>query len=143
LTGDKHVCSIDFGDGVNFDEVALKELLEKSPRLCSTDAQMLLRDRYETFFNIYNHDNPIADNHPFALIRKNWNENVVDGNRYEERLKQYIDFDIQKYFGISIDEFLDRPRHEVESLIKIAVERIKKEAPIVQQAQEMLKNNKA
>lgn len=109
-----------------------------APKLCSTDAQLLLRDRYESLHGIYNHatNNP----HPFALVLKNWNEDNVTGGPLHERINQYVDHQILRHFGLSLDEFLNRPTYMCELLLKIASERNRKETPVVNQALEALKS---
>lgn len=39
-------------------------------------------------------------------------------NPLAERLKQYVDCQVLKYTGLSFDEFLDRPRDEVTTILE-------------------------
>ena len=103
----------------------------------STDAQMVLRDRYETSFQIYNHSLESSD-HPFALIMMNWNEDSISQGSLHERMNQYIDYDIQKYFGLSFIEFIEQPTYVILMQLEIAVGRLKKEAPLHDAARDAL-----
>lgn len=100
---------------------------------------MVLRDRYETLFQIYNHSLEASD-HPFALIMMNWNEDVVSHGTLYERMRQYIDMEIQKYFGLSFNEFIDQPTYVVMLQLEVAEARLRKEAPLHDAAREALDN---
>jgi hypothetical protein len=127
-----------FGDKVDIEE-SIGDLITSSPRLVSTDAQMVLRDRYETSFKIYDHNEKAGD-HPFALIMMNWNEDTVTAGSLHERMVQYIDRDIQKYFGISFNEFIEQPTYVIAMQLDIAEDRIRKEAPLNEAAHRVLQN---
>jgi len=116
---------------------SIEELIEKAPRLKSTDAQMVLRDQYESTYGIYNHAAEGAD-HPFALILQHWCEDSVTHGSLHERMNQYIDLDIQKYFGLTFTDFIEQPTYVIQMQLEIAQERIRKEAPLANAAQEAL-----
>lgn len=122
-------------------EKSIDDLIAKSPRLKSSDAQMVLRDGYETSYEIYNHADPKGE-HPLALVMMNWNEDPITGGALHERMTQYIDLDIQKYFGISFLEFVDQPTYVVRMQIEMASEKIRKEAPAVAAAAQALRDLK-
>lgn len=128
-----HVCHPTFGEEVGFDEV-LETLIEKVDRcIVSTDAQLLLRDRYETTHGIFNHDTPGigGGDHPLALVLHHWNEDTITNGVLRERVEQYLDNQIQKHFGLSIDEFLDNPTYVCDLYIKIAGDRARRESDTV------------
>ena len=113
---------------------AIQQLIQNAGRLCSTDAQLILRDRYETVFGILNHESE-AGQHPFALIRMNKSEDPIPAdNSLHDWMRRYIDNDVMKYFGISFDEFLDRPTYQCYMLIEECRKRIEKEAPLIEDA---------
>ena len=116
----------------------LQNLFENSPRLVSTEAQILLRDIYEVDFNIYRHDHPQATS-PLGLVLMNWNEDTVSQGQLRERLEQYIDVDIFKYFHLSFQEWVDQPSYLCDLQIEIASDRIRKEAPKLEEAERALK----
>lgn len=112
------------GEDQVFDN-ALQDLIERAPKLVSTDAQLLLRDRYETSYNIFNHaaPGPMGGHHPLALVLQHWNEDTVTDGPLRERVEQYLDHQILKHFGLSLEEFLDNPSYKCNLLLKIAAER--------------------
>ena len=46
---------------------------------------------------------------------------------YESYLRVYLVKEINKRFGISFDEFISRPRYEIETMVNIVNEVISKE----------------
>jgi hypothetical protein len=127
-----------FGDKVNIED-SIGDLITNSPRLVSTDAQLLLRDRYETNFQIYNHNEKSGD-HPFSLIMMNWNEDSITGGSLHERMNNYIDYDIQKYYGLSFKEFIDQPTYVITMQLEIAEARIRKDEPLNNAARQALQS---
>jgi len=123
---------------VDFDSV-LSDLIDQSPRLKSTDAQIVLRDRYETYFGVYNHSAQPA--HPFGLISMNWTEDNVTGGPLSERMHQFVDYRIGEYFKVSFDEFIDRPTWQCDLMIKTASEFMRREKPIIDKALDQMKAN--
>lgn len=97
----------------------------------STDAQMVLRDQYETTYGIYDHTAPEND-HPFALIMMNDSEDTITQGALHDRMTQYLDCDINKYFGLSFQEFIDQPTYVIVMQLEMAQERIRKEAPVAE-----------
>ena len=111
----------------------IQTLIEKAPRLVSTDAQLVLREQYETAFGIYNHDHPQGQ-HPLALVMMNWCEDTVTGGGLHERMEQYMNLGILKYFGIPFDQWIEQPTYVIELQLDSAKRRIEKEAPALQAA---------
>lgn len=107
--------------------------------LKSTDAQLLLRDSYETLYGIYNHAGAEGLD-PLALVMMNPSENTVLRGPLRVRMKEYIDKGIQKYFGMSFDKFIDQPTYVIELMLIEANERIEKEAPAVNHLMNELSN---
>ncbi len=97
----------------------------------STDAQMVLRDQYETTYGIYDHT-AAENDHPFALIMMNDSEDTVTQGALHDRMAQYLDCDINKYFGLSFQEFIDQPTYVIVMQLEMAQERIRKEAPVAE-----------
>jgi hypothetical protein len=136
LEGDRHVGDPMFGFGVD-PAVALQDLLERAKNMCSTDAQIALRDSYETSFGIYRHDAPNLDD-PFALIRMHWSEDTVTGSRLHERMSEYLDADIGKFFNLSFNEYIDNPTYICDFMFQEARRRISREKPVIDALQDAL-----
>ena len=115
-------------------------LLESVPKLSSTDAQIVLRDRYETDFGIYNHGHPDAG-HPFEMVLKHWSEDCVTGGALPERMKQFVDCDIGKFFNISFTEFIELPSFVIMDMIKVAEDKIARNQPTIDRALESLETS--
>jgi hypothetical protein len=122
------VCDPDFGQEVNINE-SIEKLIEGAPRLKSTDAQMVLRDQYETTYGIYDHSGPGGED-PLALVLMHPSEDTITDGALHERMKEYVECDIHKYFGISFLEFINQPTYVLRMQLEIAQEQIRKEAPI-------------
>ena len=141
-TGEHHLGDPEFGKHVDVED-HLRTLIDKLPRLVSSvDAQLVLRDQYEVTFGIYNHEQPSAE-HPFALILQHWNEDTVTLGPLRGRMKQYIDAQIQKWFGLSFDQFIEQPTYVIELMVAEATERIQAEKPLMDAAAALLEKGKA
>lgn len=79
-----------------------------APRLKSSDAQLLLRDSYETTFGIYNHevDDPAR---PMALMAMHPAEDSSTGSLLYERIEQFGEKQVPKWYGLSLKDFLSLP----------------------------------
>lgn len=102
------------------------DLVKTAPALCSTDIEIIKRSKYETAFNIYNHDSKL-DDRPYALVAMHDVENSCDGSLLYERLDQFAKEKIGKHFNISIKEFLELPTDICDRMVEISV-RLNKEA---------------
>lgn len=111
----------------------LGDLIEYAPKLASVDAQLMLLERYETTYQIFDHQD-VGGNHPFALILMHWNQDVITEGSLHGRMRRFVDTDIAKYFNISFTEFIDQPSYVCDLMIKVAAEKIRKEAPAVAKA---------
>lgn len=87
---------------------------------------MALREHYETFFGIYDHD---GENVPLmATVLSHDKEKFLPYSRFTQMSRKYIDYGIKELWGLTLDEFLDRPRAEVEMLLDIAADQKRKKA---------------
>lgn len=98
---------------------AIRNALKVAPTLCSTDTQLLLRDRYETVYGIYNHEDPYG-NRSLPLVGMHWAEDTVTGCSLYEMIDMYVNHDIMKHFGLSLTDFLDLPTYVVTHLFETA-----------------------
>lgn len=71
---------------------------------------------YETKFGIHNH---LGDNNPLSGVLFNEAENYIKDGLYEAYMRTYLYKDIGKKLGISFDEFISRPRHQIESIVRV------------------------
>jgi hypothetical protein len=83
----------------------------------STDAQILLREAYETTYGIYNHDSDNA--HPFSLVLNSKKEDYLSFGPLYKLLVKYRLKDVNKTFGLNLKEFLSLPREFTEIILEI------------------------
>lgn len=102
-----HVATPDFGDSIELLK-SLRDTLRVSPVLVATDARLLAQERYETTYGIFDHDAQ-GDTRPLALVEMQEPEDSLTGSLLYERMEQYLDCDVLKYFGLSLDAFLALP----------------------------------
>jgi hypothetical protein len=125
------------------DEVArdaLANIIESVPKLGSIHAQMLLLDRYETTYQIYNHED--AGAHPFGAILMHWNQDTITEGGLHERMREFAALEVGKTFNISFPDFLDQPTYVCELMLKTVRDKIRKDAPELEAAIKALQGAK-
>lgn len=111
---------------------AIANIIETVPKMGSIHARMVLNDRYEKTYQIYDHDDPGAA--PFAPILMHWNQDTITEGGLHERMKEFMGLDVAKYFNISFPEFLDQPTYVCELMLKTVRDKIRKDAPEIEKA---------
>lgn len=74
---------------------------------------------YESKYNICNH---FDNKNPLASIGFNESEKYLEDYLYDGWLKTYIYRDLGNILHMSFDDFLNRPRYEMENIVKICNE---------------------
>lgn len=99
-------------------EGPVDELLRTMPvGLDSYTIKMLLMEAYETKYGIYNHDAP-DPNRPLALIAMHPKEDTRERSPLYETIERYRIFDVYKYYGLNLVEFLSLPRDVVTEIFR-------------------------
>lgn len=98
-------------------------LLHYVPKICSTDAQLLMRHHYETKFGIFDHDHGDGKDHPLALVMMREAERT-NGPLFE-RIERFEERQIYQKFGLNLIEFLSLPREVCEFIEHLAIKRQK------------------
>ena len=88
-----------------------------APAMCSTDTKLLLIDRYDTGYGIYNHDSIINDR-PLAVIAMHPAEDISLVSTIRERVEQFAQLQVGKFFNISFKEFLEFPNDVVLMILE-------------------------
>jgi hypothetical protein len=84
-------------------------VFEKAPPIKnSSDLQLALRDVYETTYGIHNHMHE-TEEHALSLVAVREAEDSASGGLLYERIRQYHEREIGKYFKLNVVEFLDLP----------------------------------
>lgn len=99
----------------------LRELLEKAPKLNSYDRELVLRERYETTYGIYNHDDMRQDR-PFAVTALHPMEDTTHQSLLHERVRSFAKAKIAKHFGESLSSFLALPSDVCLYLLEVGHE---------------------
>lgn len=87
--------------------------------MCSTNSQIILREAYETTYEIFNHDSPgVSKKRPLALIAKQWAEDSNKGCSLYERMDQYHECGMMKWFGMSWDRWIEQPHDVCEEQLR-------------------------
>lgn len=83
----------------------------------------------EVYTNYYIPSSKIntPENVYYSTILK-YPEEDVDGflSRYEDTLEEYLRFDVKKYFGLTINEYLDLTFKEKEKILKACISETKR-----------------
>ena len=107
--------------------------------LDSIQAQIVLRDAYDTSYGIYDHSaqNP---NRPMALVGMHPAENTTYHSRLYNTIRRYKTYDIKTAFGLSLVEFLELPREISSFLLNLQAESKQSENSKQQRALDELEN---
>lgn len=97
-----------------------------------------MAELYETYYGIHDHR---VSTTPLASVQYHQSENYIDHYLYESYLEVFLYKSVYKNTGITFDEFLDRPRYEIEKILKVLEGFRKKEANITDDAIRKLKKD--
>jgi hypothetical protein len=97
----------------------LERLLKFVPNICSTDAQLLMLEQYETLFGIYDHTKNDPD-HPFAVLELHPAEDNYTHGLLRERMVQFAFHKVNEAFSLSWFEFLQLPCYDAAEIMEIA-----------------------
>ncbi len=106
--------------------------------LTSPESALVLSTLYDTFNNLMtNNKNEIIGP---VLFREN--EDLISCTRIDDLIKTYSRYDIRKFYGISINEFLDMPGWKINMLIENAEEFMKELNTDLNDIENTINNNK-
>ena len=102
--------------------------------------RQLLLEMVETMYGIHDHR---LGGDPFGLVTQRACETYHQHYLYEHNLELYLHKHVHKYLGLSFDEFLERPRYEIEKMISTLSRFLTKESSITQEALSNLQQSNA
>lgn len=108
------------------DESIWRRFLKRIPKsIKSLERKLSVAEAYDIDSGFVNEH----DTHPFERILMYPEENVVGLVRtyYDNPHRQYMDYDIKKYFGLSITEWLDLPYSDAQWYMDLAAVKIKED----------------
>jgi hypothetical protein len=85
--------------------------------LTSIESQLLLLELYDRHFEIAKHDTPLR---PMSLVGLHPKETVGQFSRRHRVFRRFAALGIGDLFNISINEFLNQSREDVELMFEIA-----------------------
>lgn len=109
------------GDEEPMNDVALEISKRRRAALDSTTLQLVLREYYETEYGICDHDSPASG--MLSLVTLHQKERVLPYGRFDYLARMFVLYEIKDTYGFNLAEFLDRPRHEVDHLMTLSMER--------------------
>lgn len=119
-------------------EEFLKELFQVLGKVDYLDAKQVLYDVYETKFGLFNHLSGLdRKTRPLASVALHEMEDNTKSSSLYESIEIYLDQDINKNFGLSLNEFLDLPRELINKLLEVSIKKIQKDTNTL----ENVKNN--
>lgn len=120
-------------------ELYLSELLETLPKMAAVSAQQLKLERYETLFGIHDHSMNDDFEHPFSVVELHPAEDTLTHSRLFERIQQYHEREINKYWSLSLIEFLNLPTFVVLHLLELSFTKQREEFKIKRESAEAVK----
>jgi len=87
--------------------------------LSSSESALLLNELYDKEFNL---EDESAEDYYWGPVLYRDQEGIDDFNSYGNLVTIYLTHDINKFFNLSIDEFIDRPKYSREILILKSIE---------------------
>lgn len=107
--------------------------------MTAVDTQIALSDIYETKYGIYNHIGA-SIRRPLSSVAFHQCEDINTGSMLEHFHRLYIEKRIRENFGLTIDEYLDRPMDVIEVMNKVADEENNRHRASAENIEEQFKN---
>jgi len=117
----KHVIDVNYSSRENTVKYIHDIAYKINEKLSGPESALLLSDLYDEEFGMIG--SSIEDDLIGPVLHRD-QEDVRDFSRYESLVDLYLKFDINKFYGLSINEFLSHTRQGRNVLIKKAEDRI-------------------
>lgn len=129
----KHIIEYDFFAETNTANYIYAIMDKVKTVLTSPESALLLNDLYDKEFNL---SNSSYEDSVWGPVLYREQEAIEDFISYGNLLDVYMNFDIKKFFGLSIDEFLNKTRRARNIMIdkaRIKMEQITEELAEIEQ----------
>ena len=103
------------------------------------NARLILSEYYEFKTNIYNHVKPTFNN-PLAAVSFHDAEDITNGSLLEEAVKKYVKHDIQRIFGLNLEEYLSMPLDITILLERVSSQELRNKNNALDKIESDLKN---
>lgn len=116
-----------FGMEVDWDAFIDRSLagMRKQPNYLH--AKQLLIELYETQYGIYDHTTSTS---PLSGVLFNDAEKYLDNYLFDNYFNTFLYKEIYARTGLSFDEFLDKPRYEIEKIFRLVDDYNKKKSAV-------------
>lgn len=98
--------------------------------------RQIVLEYYETYFGIYDFTKPGSG---LASVAMHPKEEYFKNSIYDNRLRKYLELDVAKKLNMSFDEYLNRPRYEIENIDRVLGEFLTKVNKLEEKTQDDLK----
>lgn len=98
----------------------MRQVIDKPIKFTSVLAQQERLKAYLSWYGLVSKEE--LERNPAALVRMNQAEDSYYGSVYEDRMDEYLDLEIFNATGVGWEEFIAKPRAEIERMIR-AVQR--------------------
>lgn len=105
----------------------------------SVDAQLILRQFYETRFGVFDHIKE-GDKRPMSTVALYDTEENGRSSALYSRIENIVESKVLDYVRMSLVDFLALPREYTTLLIELAMKKVTREGAMVEGLQQQLKN---
>jgi hypothetical protein len=120
---------------VQIDEDKLiRNMFEKIPKLCSTDATIMATMHYDTYYGIYDHHRH-EEQRPMGLMGTHAAEDVFFTHPLFECARNFRRGRIQELFGYTFGQYLELPHPVIEMLTELANEFNREQTIVAEEAE--------
>lgn len=102
-------------------------------------AKLYLSEAYDIEYDLYNHDDPQLE-HPFQQHLMTDKKKIKKHGQFQYFVQRYHSHQIQKYFGISLIEFLAMPLDKIDDLFELSLSWLEEEITQVEELQDGLED---
>jgi hypothetical protein len=109
------------------------------PKLSNIDAQVLMREIYDTVYRVHDH---VRQSSALALVAMHSCEQLEDDYLLRKLLTDYIDYQIYEYFHLALNEYIDMPSYYRKQLHKITSSRIEEKQKMMEDIESGFKDER-
>ena len=104
-------------------------MIKKLPKLNALDAHIVMRDQYELRYGIMS---PEQQRHPLSSVLMHPCEEVASTGKLRDLYEEFATKQYREMWGLSVDEFFDRPIWVVDMMREISDEVLRKRGRAVE-----------
>lgn len=117
----------------------IRNLFEKLPKLCSTDATIMATMHYDSYYGIYDHYRH-EEKRPMGLMAMHPAEDVFFTHPLFECARNWRKGRIQELFGYNLSQYLELTHPMIEMLTELANEFNREQVSVIETVEGQIKN---